>query len=304
MAKQPAKNDQIKLAVEFKRNNEFLINPDQIDLGRNGRWQPHPPEDVEEMYQSYRTERQLQAVEVRKLPGNKVELVLGYRRLLAARLYNQRHPDQPMMLRAKIVTCNDEEALRRNVTENRVRSGTSAIDDAHNQRRFREEFGWDEQRIADFYGVTPSYVGKIAKLLMLPFDVQMRVHSRELPVKAAIAMTELSPEEQREVLVAAAPPANGAALPDAPEAGDAPPSQPAKAADSVAAAVTRKVREKKIKAGGATARSLKEVKDFVEGLSGPAEPKKLREWCERMLWFVQGKTTDEDMAKYLRELLA
>jgi ParB/RepB/Spo0J family partition protein len=303
MAKKPAKNDQINLDVEFKRNNEFLINPDQIDLGQNGRWQPHPPEAIEEMYRSFRTERQLQAVEVRKMPGGKVQLVLGYRRLLAARLYNQRHPDQPMMLRAKIVTCNDEEALRRNVTENRVRSGTSAIDDAHNQRRFREEFGWEEAKIAEFYGVTPSYVGKLAKLLMLPFDVQMRVHNREIPVKTAISMTELSPEEQREVLVAA-PPTNGAALPEAPdeEPGDAAP-RPATAADSVSAAVTKKVREKKIKAGGATTRSLREVKDFVEGLSGPAEPKRLQAWCRQMLWFIQGKTTDDDMAKYLRELL-
>ena len=153
MANKTAKKDQLGLDADFKRNSEFLINPDQIELGKNGRWQPHSEADVEEMYRSFVTEGQLQSVQVRNIPGNKVELVLGYRRLLAARLFNQRHPDKPMLLRARRVTCNEEEALRRNVAENRIRSGTSAIDDAFNQRRFREDFGWPEQKIAESLSV-------------------------------------------------------------------------------------------------------------------------------------------------------
>jgi ParB-like chromosome segregation protein Spo0J len=60
-----------------------------------------------------------------------------------------------MKLKAKVVIVNDEEAFRRDVVENRERAETSPVDDAHNQRRLREDFGWTG-RIAEFNHVTPS----------------------------------------------------------------------------------------------------------------------------------------------------
>jgi len=281
----PVKKDHINLDVDFTRQNEFLIAPEDIILGKNGRWQPHPetgPDSVEEMYESFRDEkRQLQAVEVRRVAGNKVELVLGYRRLLGARLFNKLHPEAPMKLRAKVVTCNDEEALRRNVVENRVRSWTSPVDDAHNQRTFREEHGWDNERIAAFYKMSVKQVEKLEKIPGLPFDIQMKIHRKELAVDAALDLTALPSGEQKEVIE----------------------SIKQEGGEVTTETVRKKTRVKKIEAGGAEPRTIKEIKEFLTSLSGPEESKDLRLWCERMLWFIQGKVKDEDMMAFLRSIM-
>src|SRR3984885_1578336 len=110
-------------AGDVGRSDEFLIDPTEIlvDDALNGRWQPHDAEAVENMVKSFEAEGQLQAVQVRRVHDNKVQLVLGYRRWNAAKLYNERHPDQPMKLNCKVVIGNDEEAFRRNIVENRER---------------------------------------------------------------------------------------------------------------------------------------------------------------------------------------
>jgi ParB-like chromosome segregation protein Spo0J len=77
-------------AGDVVRQDEFLIDPKEIlvDDALNGRWQPHDQEAVEQMVKSFEDEGQLQAVQVRRVHDNKVQLVLGYRRYNAARLYN------------------------------------------------------------------------------------------------------------------------------------------------------------------------------------------------------------------------
>ncbi len=122
-----------------------------------------------------------------------MQLVLGYRRCAAAKLYNERHPDQSMKLRAKVVIVNDEEAFRKNVVKNRERAECSPVDDAHNQRRLREVFGWTDARIAEFYHVSPAHVCTLKKLLALPSDVPGLVHGRTLSVQAATGLATCPP---------------------------------------------------------------------------------------------------------------
>src|SRR5271165_6760919 len=177
-------------AGDVGRTDEFLIDPQEIlvDDALNGRWQPHADDAIEQMAKSFESEGQLQAIQVRRVHDNKVQLVLGYRRYNAARLYNERHADNPMQLKCKVVIVNDEEAFRRNIVENHERAETSPVDDAHNQRRLREGFGWTDTKIAEFYHVTPPYVGVLKKLLTLPNDVQTLVHARKLSVQAATGL--------------------------------------------------------------------------------------------------------------------
>jgi ParB-like chromosome segregation protein Spo0J len=203
--------------------------------------------------------------------------VLGYRRYHAARLYNARNPDRPMKLKCKVVIVNDEEAFRRNVVENRERAECSPVDDAHNQRRLREGFGWTDARIAEFYHVTASYVGVLKKLLGLPGDVQGLVHARRLSVQAATGLADLPAEEQRQVLGAG---------------------------EVTSQNVVKQVRNRKIDKGKGQSRSLAEVRAFLEGLTGPAETAPLKEFAEEFLKFIRGRIKDEAMAKRLRKLLA
>jgi ParB/RepB/Spo0J family partition protein len=268
-------------AGDVVRQDEFLIDPQEIlvDEGLNGRWQPHDEQAVEQMAKSFEDEGQLQAVQVRRVHDNKVQLVLGYRRYNAARLYNERHPDQPMKLKCKVVIVNDEEAFRRNIVENRERAECTPVDDAHNQRRLREGFGWTDAKIAEFYRVSPSYVCTLKKLLTLPGDVQSLVHGRSLSVQAATGLADLPAQEQKEVLAAG------------------------QTEGLTSQSVVNQVRNKKIDKGKGQARSLAEVRAFLEGLTGPAEPAPVNEFAESFLKFIQGKIKDDTMEKRLRTLL-
>jgi len=221
-------------AGDVGRGDVFFIDPQEIivDEELNGRWTPHDGEAVEDMAKSFEAEGQLQPVQVRKVADNRVQLVLGYRRHRAALLYNQRHPDSPMKLKCVVVTVNDEEAFRRNIVENKQRAETTPIDDAFNHRRLREEFGWTDARIAGFYGMTPSYVGLLKKLLLLPTDAQLHVHKRQLSVQAAAALADLPAEEQKQALASQQP------------------------GESLSKSVVKQVRAKKIARGGKQSRSL------------------------------------------------
>jgi len=269
-------------AGDVVRQDEFLIDPQEIlvDESLNGRWQPHDDEAVENMVKSFQDEGQLQAVQVRRIHDNKVQLVLGYRRFNAARLYNERHPDQPMKLKCKVVIVNDEEAFRRNIAENRERAECSPVDDAHNQRRLREGFGWTDTKIAEFYHVSGPYVGVLKKLLTLPSDVQSLVHARRLSVQAATGLADLPAEEQKQILTAG------------------------QTEGLTSQSVVKHVRDKKIDKGKGQSRSLAEVRAFLEGLTGPAEATPLKEFADDLLKFFQGKIKDETMEKRLRKLLA
>src|SRR5438309_643388 len=117
-------------AGDVVRQDKSLLDPKEIlvEAALNGPCQPHMQQAVKQMVKSFEDEGQLQAVQVRRVHDNKVQLVLGYRRYNAARLYNEGHPDSPMKLRAKVVLVNDEEAFRRNIVENRERAECSPID--------------------------------------------------------------------------------------------------------------------------------------------------------------------------------
>lgn len=269
-------------AGDVVRQDEFLIDPQEIlvDDALNGRWQPHTDEAVEQMVKSFEEDGQLQAVQVRRVHENRVQLVLGYRRYSAARLYNERHPDQPLKLKCKVVLVNDEEAFRRNIVENRERSECSPLDDAHNQRRLREVFGWTDARIAEFYHVSPAHICTLKKLLGLPSDVQGLVHGRTLSLQAATGLADLPADEQRQVLAAG------------------------QAEGLTSQKVVKQVRDRKIDKGRGQARSLAEVRAFLEGLTGPAEAAPVKELAEEFLKFIQGKIKDEPMQERLRKLLA
>ena len=267
-------------AGDVGRGDVFFIDPQEIivDEKLNGRWTPHDAEAVEDMAKSFEADGQLQPVQVRKVADNRVQLVLGYRRHRAALLYNQRHPDSPMKLKCVVVTVNDEEAFRRNIVENKQRAETTPIDDAFNQRRLREEFGWTDARIAEFYSMTSSYVGLLKKLLMLPTDAQLHVHNRELSVQAAAALADLPAQEQKQALASQQP------------------------GESLSKSVVKRVRERKIARGGKQSRSLAEVRSFLEGLTGPAERPQVKDLCDLLLEYIQGRLADDTMAQRLSAL--
>jgi ParB-like chromosome segregation protein Spo0J len=236
-------------AGEIGRADLFSILPDNIVVNEadNGRAVPHSPEEIEALAHSILTYGQQQPVVVRRVADRKVALVSGY------------------------VDCNPEEAFVRNIVENNERAATTPVDDAHNQRRLREEFGWSEQRIADFYKRSVAYISQLRKNLQLSQPIQQAVVSGKMAVSTAIDLVEL-PEAARQEAVA--------------EATD-------RVTGRVESEVIRKkVRDRKIESGQAKARTLKEVRTFFEAQD---EPGPVRELAESILDFLAGKITDRQM---------
>lgn len=183
------------------RNQYFLMAPEDIivDQSANGRWQPHKQEDILARMKSFEKEGQITPVIIRKVGGNKVQLVAGYCRHAAALLYNQTH-DGKMPLKCILQEMSDLEALRKNKAENDSRVDLSHMDKAHLHRRFREDFGWSKEQVCEEFGCSEAAYYKLKKLLCLPHQVQMKVHLREIGLDDACALADLTPEEQKEVL--------------------------------------------------------------------------------------------------------
>lgn len=280
-------------AGEVGRLDLFTIFPHEIivDETKNGRRHPHEQADIEEMCASYEyipkgetlPQGQQTPVVVRRIEGNRVKLVLGYRRLRGAELYNLKHPDAPMKLKCQAVIINDEEAFRRNVVENKDRKGVTPIDDAYNQRRFREEFAWTDKAIAEFYRCSEGYVGQLKLVPGLPEEVQEMIRLKQLSVKAGIELMDVSDDDKTRIIAEV------------------------KAEGKVTSgAVMKKVRDKKLDTGGTstlTARSMKEIRGYLEGLRD-SDNAAVVAIAEALLKFIRGGIKDETMTKKLLEALA
>jgi ParB family chromosome partitioning protein len=133
---------------------------------------------------------------VRRLGGNRPQLILGFRRRLAAQ-WIRANLDPKFLLASILTDCNDEEALVRNVTENRHRLQTTPIDDARNARRFSEAYGYEDVRICEILDCDESWLRVLRKLLMLPSDIQKLVADGRLAATfAANKIASLGSEEE------------------------------------------------------------------------------------------------------------
>ncbi len=259
-------------AGEVGRSDLFYIDPAeiQVEAGLNGRWQPHTAADVTARRKSFEAEGQLSPVVVRKVADNKVQLVLGYCRYAAAVQFNELHKDKPMKLQCVVRQVDDEEAFRRNIVENRERKDTSPVDDAFNQRRLREEYGWTDVKIAGFYGVKSSYVSQLKKLVALPKEILIQVHRKVLSVESALALVDMTKEERQEIL------------------------DEAKAAGGTSTKNVKKAaRKRKQSKGKKLTRTLSEVREYFTSLTGPAESASIKTLANTVLEFIGGSLTED-----------
>ena len=336
------------------RGDLYLINPENIILGENGRWEDHTDESIMQMVRSYENDGgQIEPCEVRRRHDKRVVLTLGFRRYKAAMKYNELHPDTPMQLKCIVTVISEEEALIRNIVENKVRSETTVVDDAFNQRKLREQHMWTDAQIATRYDQTPSYVSRLKKLPGLRREILQMIHRKELPAELGFDLADMSNEDQDEVLaafrrareqettpalvaaahVATPPTVQGTPVEVNGEVGHSDPTAPVevqqvvvtpaagpgrgkkkgagkgtgkpaakKRKGSAVAAAKKVIREKKIASGqGGKSRQLAEVREFLEGLTGPAENPFVKDLADTFLKFFGGKISDEEMQEKIEE---
>lgn len=204
----------IDAGENVRRADYFFVDPGAVIVDEALRGRHTPPSDAEivEMAESLMEFGQRTPIEGRKLPGNKVQVAFGFTRTAAARLIRagftasdgSHKQDDQFMLKVIVTDANDKDAFLHNIVENAHRNATTPIDDAYNQGRMRDQYGYSDDDIAKLYRY--KGVGKVQRmrqLLALPHEVQMLVHTGEMTVTAAIDLLDLPAEKMAEVIGAA-----------------------------------------------------------------------------------------------------
>jgi ParB family transcriptional regulator, chromosome partitioning protein len=145
---------------------------------------------LKELADSIRTDGVLQPVVVRKR-GNRYELVMGERRLQAARLAGV--PMMPVVVRE----VRDADALRLAIVENVQRENLNAIEEAQAYRRLISEFGLSQTDVAGMVGKDRSSVANTIRLLNLPDEVQRMVADATLTGGHARALLSLTTQKEQ-----------------------------------------------------------------------------------------------------------
>jgi len=150
-------------------------------------------ERLKELADSIRTDGVLQPVVVRR-KGPKYELIMGERRLQAARLAGV--PTIPVVVRE----VRDADALRLAIVENIQRENLNAIEEAQAFRRLISEFGLSQADVAGMVSKDRSSVANTLRLLNLPSDVQRMVEDGTLTGGHARALLSLATQKEQTAL--------------------------------------------------------------------------------------------------------
>ena len=300
-----------------KRGDIFFVNPFEITMSEELRGRSKPPTEQEiiDRALSMMEHGQLQPVEVRRIDAaGHVVVTYGYTRTAAARLIRtgfvnpltgETVQNENFMLQIKVVDCNEKEAFIRNIVENKQRNETTPIDDAINQRRLRDDYGYNDTEIATLYEEkNTNRVAKLRKLLVLEDRIQDLVHQGLLAVDPAVLIIDL-PEDQRWAACEAA--TNGKGKVD----GSAIKSQVREHHLSddhkVADGATGDGEETPASGGKKSVnRSMREVKKFFDAVAANEEGIYVEaevRFAKDTMKFMAGKTTDKAMGNALRRLL-
>ena len=200
-----------------KRQEFFTCDPNGVvlDPSLNGRYKPISEEAVVEMAESLLVHGQRTPIECRKIAGgNTIIVTYGYTRLLAARLLRagftstlegpfkgEFKQDAEFVIKVMMSAVNEKDAFIHNIVENAHRNGTSDIDDAHNQNRLRDTYGYNDVEIGALYRYKTSVkVGRLKKLLALPESIQDLVHVGKMTTQAALDLLEVPADRWTEVV--------------------------------------------------------------------------------------------------------
>lgn len=295
---------------DAKRGDQWFVDPYKVIVKEElrGRFKPPTEQQIIELAVSMMDNGQQQAVQVRKLKSNEIQLNLGFTRTAAARLIRAGftdlegvfRQDENFKLKVVVSDANDEQAFRNNIVENAHRNQTSPIDDAHNQHRLRERYGMEDGDITKLYRYgDPNKVARLRRLLQLPRPLQDRVHEYAvtegksgLPVAAALDLLDL-PEAKQAEAIAKATKDSGLVVAAAIKAqvrdhhlsDDAGQSLPSGAPATAGANGTPAPK-------GYMGRSLSEFRKFLAAMS-EGENEKDKELAKVMSLWLAGKRKDE-----------
>ena len=148
---------------------------------------------LKELSESIKADGVLQPVVVRRR-GTKYELVMGERRLRAARLAGM------AMIPVVIRDVSDADSLRLAIVENIQRENLNSIEEAQAYRRLISEFGVSQADVAGMVGKDRSSIANTIRLLNLPQEVQGMIQEGALSAGHARALLALTTQKEQLVL--------------------------------------------------------------------------------------------------------
>lgn len=261
------------------RSDLISVPPEAVlaDDQDNSRVDPHTAEEIEALAESLHEFGQQQPVVVRRVEENRIRLVMGFGRRKAMLLHNEKYPDNPLVLQCRVVHCNAEEAYARNITENIQRANMSPRDCAHAQRVLREQHQWTDDRIANLFKHSVSYIRNLQKTLQLSTPIQQEMSNGNMGVGTALDLVQLPEPVRPEVVEEARDPATG---------------------HIDGTKVRQRLRTQKQANGDGASRRITEVRKFFESLGEVekiVENEDAKELTKSFNGYLAGKITDKQM---------
>lgn len=142
-------------------------------------------ERLKELAASIKTHGVIQPITVRKISGNKYQLIAGERRLKASSMAGLH--EVPAFVR----TANDQEMLEMALIENTHREDLNAIEVAINYKRLIDECNLRQEDLAERVGKDRTTVTNYLRLLKLPPDIQSAIKNKSISMAHARALISI-----------------------------------------------------------------------------------------------------------------
>ena len=169
--------------------NEIEIS--QIEPNPNQPRREFDQEALAELATSIRELGIIQPITVRKMNGEKYQIIAGERRWRASQLAGL------TKIPAYIVTVEDQNAMEMALVENIQREDLNAIEIALAYQHLADETGMTQAKISERVGKSRAAVTNYMRLLKLPAQVQIALKNHEIEMGHARALLAIdSPSQQ------------------------------------------------------------------------------------------------------------
>jgi ParB family chromosome partitioning protein len=181
-------------AMHKEKSQEVQTLP--IEFLQRGKYQPRKdmdPEKLKELSDSILAQGIIQPIIVRKIPGDKYEIIAGERRWRAAQLAELQ--DVPVVVK----DIDDRAVMAMALIENIQREDLSALEESEALKRLQDEFELTHQQIATAVGKSRATVTNLLRLLDLPIEVKNLLSKGLLEMGHARALLGLAEDRQVEI---------------------------------------------------------------------------------------------------------
>ncbi|MQG89085.1 MAG: ParB/RepB/Spo0J family partition protein, partial [SAR202 cluster bacterium] len=164
-----------------------------IELIQRGQYQPRREfgeESLETLAQSIRAQGLLQPIIVRSIAENRFEILSGERRWRACQMVGL------ASLPAVVKEVSDEDAIAIGLIENIQRENLNPVEEGLGLKRLRDEFGLNQEQIANVVGRSRPAVANLLRLLTLETEVLRMLERRKINTGHAKALLGLSGGDQ------------------------------------------------------------------------------------------------------------